>query len=595
MTPSPENSEEQLQVSRRYGAWLFAFGASLLASVLIVTPFFWLGSPSGHDIAFHVSSWLDAAGQWKEGIVFPRWAEWANHGFGEPRFIFYPPLSWMLGAALSFVAGWDAVPGAFVVLVQTLAGMCMFALGRRVLPERGALFSAFCYAVNPNALLIVYLRSDFAELLASAVFPLLFLMAFELAGALENRERAVARGVGVFGIIFAVIWLSNAPAGVLASYSVTLVFVWAAVTQKSWLPLARGAAGIALGFGLAAFYIVPAAYEERWVNITQALSTGLLPKENFVYTQTGDPEHNLFNWVASSTAVLMIVLTGAAAIAARRGVMGEGERDEKRKLWAMLLLLSAAATLAMFRVTAILWNVLPELRFVQFPWRWMSILAVAFAVFAGASVARRRGWILMIPVIVILGGTGAFLGKQGWWDGDDIPTLRAAIEQDDGFDGTDEYDPLSDDHYNLPAKAPFVRMLPPEEDSSKMPNAIVSVARWTAEEKVLRVKAHGPLRLALRLINYPAWRVEVNGRQIAPERADDYDQMIVPVAAGESQIHVHFKRTPDRTLGNAISTMGVLILLALFSAAGLRHRSNHPGSLVNHNTPHPPVFHKYSF
>jgi hypothetical protein len=563
MTASPENSEEQLRVRGRYRAWLLAFGVSLLASVLIVTPFFWLGSPSGHDIAFHAGSWLDAAGQWKEGIAFPRWAEWANHGFGEPRFIFYPPLSWMLGAALSFVAGWDAVPGVFVVVVQTLAGMCMFALARRVLPERAALYSAFCYAANPNALLIVYLRSDFAELLASAFFPLLFLVAFELAGTLENRERSMARGVGLFGIIFAVVWLSNAPAGVLASYSVTLVFVWAAVTQKSWLPLARGTGGIALGFGVAAFYIVPAAYEQRWVNITQALSAGLLPNENFLYSQTGDPEHNFFNWVASSTAVMIILLTGAAAIAARRGVMGEEERGEKRKLWGVLLLLSGAATLLMFRVTSILWRVLPELRFVQFPWRWMSILAVAFAVFAGASVARRRGWILMILMIVILGGTGAFLAKQGWWDGDDIPTLQAAIEHGDGFDGTDEYDPVGDDHYNLPTNAPLVRMLPPEEDSSKMPNAIVSVERWTAEEKVLRVKAQGPLRLALRLINYPAWRVEVNGREIAPERADDYDQMIVPLGAGESRVRVHFTRTRDRTLGAFLTSASLLAAVFL--------------------------------
>src|SRR5258708_2109353 len=556
MTPSPENTEEQSQAIRRYRAWIFALGASLLASSLIVTPFFWLGSPSGHDIAFHASSWLDAAGQWKEGIAFPRWAEWANHGFGEPRFIFYPPLSWILGAGLGFVVPWNAVPGVFVVLVQTLAGMCAFALARRVLPERAAFFSAFCYAANPNALLIVYLRSDFAELLASAVFPLLFLVAFELTGVLGKRTHTFSRGISLFGIIFAVVWLSNAPAGVLASYSATLLFVWAAVTEKSWLPLARGAAGIVLGFGLAAFYIVPAAYEQRWVDITQALSTGLLPQENFLYTQTVDPEHNLFNWVASSTAVLMILLTGAAALAARRGMMGEQERGEKRKLWGALLLLSAAATLLMFRVTAILWNVLPELRFVQFPWRWMSILALA-----------------------ILGGTGVFLAKHGWWDGNDIPTLRAAIEHGDGFDGTDEYDPLDPlgyDRYNLPGKAPLVRMLPPKGDSSKMSNAIISVVKWTAEEKVLRVKARGPLRIALRLINSPAWRVEVNGRQIEPKRADGYDQMIVPVAAGESLIHVHFNRTPDRTLGNVISGVGVLILLALFNAGGLRLLSASP-------------------
>jgi hypothetical protein len=548
----------------RYRGWLFAFGVSLIASSLIVAPFFWLGSPSGHDIAFHAGSWLDAAGQWKEGIVFPRWTELANHGFGEPRFIFYPPLSWMLGAALSFVVPWNAVPGVFVVLVQTLAGMCAFALARRVLPERAALFGAFCYAANPNALLIVYLRSDFAELLASAFFPLLFLVVFELSGVLENRKRSFSRGIGLFGIIFAVVWLSNAPAGVLASYSVALLFAWAAVTEKSWLPLGRGAAGIALGFGLAAFYVVPAAYEQRWVNITQALSTGLLPKENFLYTQIGDPEHNLFNWVASSTAILMIILTGAAALATWRGIMGEDGHGEKKKLWDALLLLSAAATLLMLRVTAILWNVMPELRFVQFSWRWMAILAVAFAMFLAAALTRRRlGWISMIFTIAILGGTGVFLGEQGWWDGDDIPTLRAAIEQGDGFDGTDEYDPVGDDHYNLPTKAPLVRMLPPDNDSSKMTNAIVSVEKWTAEEKVLRVKAHGPLRLALRLINYPAWRVEVNGMQISPERADDYDQMIVPVAAGESRIRVLFTRTWDRTLGGVLTAASLLIALLL--------------------------------
>jgi hypothetical protein len=571
MTPSPENTEEQSQVRGRYRAWIFALGASLLASSLIVTPFFWLGSPSGHDIAFHAGSWLDAAGQWKEGIVFPRWAEWANQGFGEPRFIFYPPLSWMLGAGLGFVVPWNAVPGIFVVLVQTLAGMCAFALARRVLPERAALFGAFCYAANPNALLIVYLRSDFAELLASAVFPLLFLVAFELGGTLENQGRSLARGIGLFGTIFAMVWLSNAPAGVLASYSVTLLFVWAAVTEKSWLPLARGAAGTALGFGLAAFYIVPAAYEQRWVNITQALSTGLLPQENFLYTQTGDPEHNLFNWVASSAAVLMILLTGAAALAARRGMVGEEQRSEKRKLWGVLFLLSAAATLLMFRVTAILWNVLPELRFVQFPWRWMSILAVAFAVFLGTAASRRLGRLVAAVVLAILGGTGVFLAKHGWWDGNDIPTLRAAIERGDGFDGTDEYDPLDPrgyDRYNLPGKAPLVRMLPPEEDSSKMSNAIISVVKWTAEEKILRVKAQGPLRIALRLVNYPAWRVEVNGGQIAPERADGYDQMIVPVAAGESRIRALFTRTQDRTLGAAISLVSLLTFVTLYRVRG---------------------------
>ena len=570
----PVEHPNKMNAAAGFREGLLALGVSLATSLLVIAPFFWLGSASGHDFGFHAASWLDVRGQWREGILFPRWAEWANHGFGEPRFIFYPPLSWMLGAALSFVVPWNAVPGVFIVISQTMAGLCSFALARRFLSGSAALVGAACYAANPYALVIVYMRSDFAEQLACALMPLLVLESFELCGPAENQRGSLPRAMTIFAVVFAAVWLSNAPAGVLASYSAALIFAWAAVGEKSLRPLRRGAGGLALGFALTSFYLWPAAYEQRWVNIAQALSSGLQPGDNFLYTMINDPEHNVFNWMASSVAILLMVMTGIAGIAVQRGTVQEQERDETSK---RLLLLSLAATILMIRPSSVFWEHLPKLRFVQFPWRWMAILAVAYAYFLCAAMARARmPWIWAVLVLIVTGGTGTFLVRSAWWDSEDIPVLREAIANDQGFDGTDEYDPVGDDHYNLPEKAARVQILSAEESEGRPPQAEIHIERWTAEEKTLRLASREPLRVGLRLLNYPAWHVEVNGKTVTPQQAETNGQMVLLLPAGTQRITAKLVRTPDRNLGIAISVLAALLLLALLNAGGLRLLSASP-------------------
>jgi hypothetical protein len=563
MTSSVESFQPPSPAAR-IRIWLPALSISLVVSLLIVSPFFWLGNATGHDFQYHAASWLDVAGQWKEGIVYPRWTEWANHGFGEPRFIFYPPNSWMLGAALGSVLPWGIVPIVFIVLAQTFAGLSAFSLARRILPGKAALFCVACYTANPYALLIVYMRSDFAELLANAFFPLLFLLTLQICGFLENLAehpgKTPGRAIAAFAVVFALVWLSNAPAGVIASYGSAVAFGFAALKWRSWLPLIRGAIGLALGFGLAAFYLLPAAYEQRWVNIAQALSTGLLPSENFLFTVINDPEHTLFNWIASSIAVWLMILTGLAALNTRR----QSERDDGlgNTLWQTLLLLAAMASVLMLRFTSVFWTVLPKLRFVQFPWRWMSLLSVAFAILMGAATVRRRwGWTWTVVIFAFLGATGVVLVQRGWWDTQDIPALREAIANGEGFEGTDEYDPAGDDHSNVPAKAPEAAVM--DTDSTPGPNSVptIRVNRWTAEEKAVSVNSREPFALGLRLLNYPAWRVDVNGAVVKPMDGDDFHQMIVPLAAGESHVIVKFRRTWDRWAGGAVSLILVLLLL----------------------------------
>src|SRR5262249_13892596 len=335
---------------------------SIATAVAILAPFFLLGTASGHDIQFHISSWLDAAGQWKEGILFPRWTEWANYGFGEPRFIFYPPLSWMLGAALGSLLPWTWIPAAFVLVVQTFAGISAFALIRRFTASyASALLGVAAYVANPYALLVIYTRSDYAELLATSFYPLLFLAALRLSGLLES-EFPPRKCLMRFAVLFAAVWLSNAPAGVLASYSLALLFFWAAAAQRKIRPASWGTGGLALGLGLAAFYLAPAAYEQRWVNITGALAEGLTPADNFLFAATPDAEHDAFNRIASYIAVLVVVVIFALGVALWRRER-QIESTRLRIVLRALLVLAAALSLMMVRVTNILWLYLPKLRF----------------------------------------------------------------------------------------------------------------------------------------------------------------------------------------------------------------------------------------
>jgi hypothetical protein len=95
------------------GLPLLAIAAAAFA---VEIPFFFLGIPSGHDVEFHLYSWLEVLSQWKQGILYPHWAALAHFGYGEPRFIFYPPASWALGALLSAVFPWIVVSQIYIWL-----------------------------------------------------------------------------------------------------------------------------------------------------------------------------------------------------------------------------------------------------------------------------------------------------------------------------------------------------------------------------------------------------------------------------------------------------------------------------------------------
>ena len=516
-----------------------------------------LGNASGHDFQFHIASWLDVSSQWHQGILFPRWAQWANWGFGEPRFIFYPPASWLLGAGLGSILPWDMVAGAYVWLVLTLAGLSAWVLAREWLPGTQAAAAAFFYALNPYHLVIVYYRSDFAELLASAIFPLV------VWGALRVVHQGW-RGVPLLAVPFAAIWISNAPAGVIASYSLVLILAAGCIECRSLRPLLPGALAMAAGFGLAAFYIVPAAWEQKWVQIVQALGAELYPAHNFLFAYANDPEFVLFNWKVSAVALGVMLVAGIAAVFVGR------RRREFPELWWMLLLLGVFSVFLMTPVSLPLWNYLPKLRYIQFPWRWFGPLGLVFAIFVATAApgGARRQWAWWLGIFLFIAAIGTAIGNDTWWDSDDALDMVAAVQTRAGYEGTDEYAPLECYRKLLPHHAPQIAEFDEaEEKIVPAQGSHFAIRNWTAENVAIQADLKAPATLALRLLDYPAWEVRVDGARIEDvEPAPDTGQMLVPLTKGEHLLEIKFRRTRDRTVGGTISILSILLLLGITAA-----------------------------
>jgi hypothetical protein len=564
---------------------LYALLFVVLAATAVISPMPFRGDASGHDFLFHLASWMDVAGQWREGVLYPRWAEWANWGFGEPRFAFYPPVSWTAGAALGSVLPWKMVPTTLVWLTLIAAGMAMWKLARECFSGPQAAAAAVLYAVNPYHLVIVYYRSDFAELMAAALLPLLVWAALRV---ICNGGRDGWRTVPILSVIFAAIWLANAPVGVIATYSLALITAVGCVLRASLRPALKGATGMAGGFGVAAFYILPAAWEQRWVQIRLVLADEIHPAQNFLFTRANDPEFVIFNWKVSAVALGLMLVTAIAVVFAAK------KRQGFRDLWWILLALGAASALLMFPLTAFLWRTLPKLEFVQFPWRWLDVLDLAFAFFvAAALVCCRTRIALWLVFAVILGGIGASgvaMAQDAWWDTEGAPTLTDAIHSAQGYEGTDEYMPIGCDRSELPgnpdpttraADASATPAMPVEEvdpgSDAIVPvkNAQIHIHQWSVERKVFNAESAVPITLALRLLDYPAWGVRVDGKEAYVERRPVTAQMLLPLPARTHRVEINFRRTWDRTAGGAIS---VVTLVALLAFGGILRKKTESGT-----------------
>jgi hypothetical protein len=136
----------------------------------------------------------------------------------------------------------------------------------------------------------------------------------------------------------------------------------------------------------------------------------------------------------------------------------------------------------------------------------------------------------------------------------DIQEMHDFIEDGDGYEGTDEYVPADADPDKINKSAPKVAVV-------GRGSANIRILAWAPEYKRFTAEVPRPEKLKLRLFNYPAWRVEVNGLPISAMSQPKTGEIVVPLDTGISEVRVRFVRTWDRVVGGWVSVVTVVCLI----------------------------------
>ena len=579
-----------------------------LAAFVAIVPLLVYGCSCGHDFDFHIPSWFEAARQFTQGNFHPHWAYTPAWNAGEPRFVFYPPLSWTIGALLGLIFPWTWTPILYTWLALTASGLALHRLARDFTTPSAGLIAATLYTVNPYMLFTAYERTAFAELLAAAWIPMLL-------HAILRKQVTIPR----IAIPIALLWLTNAPAAVMSCYALALLTLIRLATNSSnqflrvsskdtsatnpdtpyldsemWISRVSAttppdtetttslsqtpiqiaintAAGTVLGLGLAAFYILPAAYQRRYVQIVMAIIPNMRIQDNFLFHHTGDVPHDQVLHTASIIAVLLIAATAIVILLSMFPIHRSSAARSERTVPSLLIplaILTMVITLLLTPITALIWTHAPELAFLQFPWRLIAILAAVLALATAFALPKLNlkpipSTALTFVIAAVLALPAYAIFHQTCDEEDTVEARLALFHSNRGTEPTDEYTPITADNDSLAQTNPAWWL-------STDPNAKAPVNQLPGPVPThFAFKATQPGYLVLNLRDYPSWLVSsTDSNSMAlnhPNHIQRDDGLIVlPIGyAADFTIDIAYTQTRDQTLGNAISLLSIVSLVLL--------------------------------
>jgi len=542
----------------------------LVLSFFALAPFFHKGFFSMHDDTqvVRVSEMKDALadGQFPVRIV-----ENLGYGFGYPIFNFYAPLPYYAGGLINLI-GFDSLLStkAMFVFGILLSAFTMFYLVSSFYGKAAGVASGIVYLYFPYHAVNIYVRGAVGEFFAYAFLPLVFLGIFKiLVGKEKISFNNTFHWIALSSIAFFLVAISHNLTLFMLLLLLAVFFVPALfISRQKLLFTACLAAIIILGVLLSSFYTLPAFGEMGYTNVSSQIGGGANYSEHFVCIQQlwnsqwgfGGSTKDCVDGMSFKLGKLNILLVVISIVALVLFLWKKG-KDKDVSLPLLSLILLAASIFFLTKASLLLWDSIPFMGYLQYPWRFLNFSGFSIAILSGFLVLALEKYKKNLGMVVMIGiVTGSLL-------------MNAKLFQPSFFVNTDPAvytgqanirwttSKISDEY--LPKgfiKPQLQQDLPSGVVQSLSGEGVTTIQKRSSIKLAGSFKNETAVIVLIQKAYYPNWKATVNGEDAkltASSRG-----MTLPLPSGSGTFSVDFKQTALELLGNYLTILGIIVIVA---------------------------------
>lgn len=567
----------------RFAAFFSPIGIILLLSLPSIWPLFQPGFFNIHDFQ-HVARIFELDKSLLAGQFPVRWVSGLGFGFGYNLFNFYPPFVYYLGEIIHFAFRTGFLDSIKIIWAVALLGSAcsMYFLCKELFGKIAGVVAAIFYLYAPYHALDAYVRGALAELFSFVWLPLILLFGYKAiqTGKMSNH---------IWAAIFIALLMLTHPLVFLPFFGLYSLWHFALLFLNRKASFIRNLFGFllhsSLGFALSAFFWLPSIAEKHLTLTDQFLTKGLASyKIHFVCVSQlwnspwgfGGSTPGCFDGISFMLGKIYIfTILAALFLITVIIVQKKGVQKIYPVIISMLLLL-----ISLFMTTSyskFLWDLIPQLWYLQFPWRFFEFTTLFSAILAGFLIFKIRNIkfkisLATILILTILTFQSKYFVPQSYDRSATDKSLTTEQQIKWVVSSTSfEYMPkgmptrISENGGNmLDITIDQVGKTGYEIKSGTIKNL---TEKYYPHKVSLSAESPGGAVLQFPITNFPGWTASLDQKNISIDDNNRLKLITVNFPKGKHLLELNFTNTPVRNIGNMISLVAVLLLPGFFYGA----------------------------